>query len=87
MITIYEEIPLWEDLQKKISYLLGEVDNSRSHVKDTWDEETPEFDCLEHMLYEVFTYTECRIQKLIREYSEHQGSEVPTFGSCLYQEV
>ena len=73
MITTGEEIFLWEELRDKILSLLDDVDDSRSQVKDKWDDPTPEFDCLEHMLADACDYVEGRIQELYPQYSEYKA--------------
>ena len=73
MMRAEEEVYLWEDLLHKVSNLLGEVDSSRGEAKDTWDEETPEFDRLEWLLSDAYGFIEGRLQELDTTYSERKA--------------
>ena len=73
MISTEDEYFIWEELRDKVSRVLGEVEDGRSRVKSTWDEDTPSFDHLDHMLYAAHCYIEGRLQELEPQYSEWQA--------------
>lgn len=65
-----EEIYLWEDLLHSVNEVLGMIGDSRSQVKDRWDDPTPSFDRAEHLMAEVYDFIDGRIQELDPYYSE-----------------
>ena len=64
MLAPEEERYIWEDLLHSISNLLGDVDSGRSQVRERWDDPTPAFDRLEHLLSDAYEHIEDRLQEL-----------------------
>ena len=64
MLAPEEERYIWEDLLHSVSNLLGDVDSGRSQVRNRWDDPTPAFDQLEHLLSDAYGQIESRIREL-----------------------
>ena len=73
MKTVAAEVELWEDLQHSVSEVLGMIGDSRSQVKDRWDDPTPSFDRAERLMSEVYDFIDGRLQELDPEYSERKA--------------
>ena len=73
MIAVEDEVYIWEGLLHSVSNLLSDVDSGRSQVRERWDDPTPAFDQLEHLLSEAYGEIEGRLQEVDPEYSERKA--------------
>ena len=70
MLAPSEEVYIWEDLLHSVSNLLGDVDSGRSQVRERWDDPTPAFTQLEHILSDAYGHIKTRLKELAPKQDE-----------------
>lgn len=73
MITVSEEIELWENLSREVSKVLSSICSSRNKVECSLQASTSSFDRAEHMMAEVYDFIDGRLQEIDPEYSERKA--------------